>query len=323
MTPKDVAGVFSRSFIVGFFLPSFFVLVAVAQCLTSGLLPNVYEKYGDGTRLVILGGTALLLGLLLLGLNYSILRIVEGYPLRARRDRWYAKWLRDWLVGRHGKRFDEELATARSTTKPEELRAQAAWRLDLYFPDTREALMPTRFGNAVRAFERHSAKRWGLDSIAAWPWIELLIGQEERDLTANSHGEAAFFVNGSLLSVLAGLWLIVDEIISYPLDWYWSWIYMIPFALAYLLYRWSVGAATRWGSVVRAGIDVHRFELYEKLAVRAPTSFADERETVAPAVSGTLLYGYPLPDELRRPEEQDGKEHDDGRGGTPGADPGG
>lgn len=304
MTPKDVAGIFSRSFVVGFFLPAFFVLLLLAQCLTTEFLPSIYEQYRDGTRVVILGGTALLAGLLLLGLNYPILRALEGYPLRARRDRWYARWLHDWLVGRHRKRFDNELRTARSGASPE-LKGQAAWRLDLYFPDTPNALLPTRFGNAVRAFERHSAKRWGLDSIALWPRIELLIGQEERDLAANAHGDAAFFVNLSLLTVVAGVLLIIDGILYGPLSRPWLWAYLIPFIAAYVLYRWSVGAATRWGSVIRAGIDIHRFELYEKLGVRAPTDFTDELDTVGPAVSGTLLYGYPMPNSLRRPERQD------------------
>jgi len=34
--------------------------------------------------------------------------------------------------------------------------------------------MPTRFGNAVLAFETYAMKRWGLDSVPVWPRIDML-----------------------------------------------------------------------------------------------------------------------------------------------------
>ena len=36
---KDVTGVFSRYFVVGFFLPSFFALIVLSQTVTGHLLP--------------------------------------------------------------------------------------------------------------------------------------------------------------------------------------------------------------------------------------------------------------------------------------------
>jgi hypothetical protein len=45
--------------------------------------------------------------------------------------------------------------------------------------------------------------------------------------------------------------------------------------------------------VVRASIDLHRLEVYEKLGIRKPSSFSDERE-LGKAVGQLLLYGEPL-----------------------------
>src|SRR4249919_240363 len=85
MSPSDVAGVFSRYFIVGFFLPAFFTLVGLSQALTSSFLPNSYEELNEGAKVVVLGGVGLLLGLLMLGLNWQVFRLFEGYPLAERK----------------------------------------------------------------------------------------------------------------------------------------------------------------------------------------------------------------------------------------------
>jgi hypothetical protein len=294
---KDVAGVFSRSFIVGFYLPAFFVLIVLAQGLTNSFLPEVYKDAQQGTQVLIVGGVALLLGLVLLGLEYPIFRLYEGYPLKHRRHVIAFGWLYRRLIRTRRKAFEQAEARLKSDETPDEEKARTAWWLDLNYPQP-GSLMPTRFGNAVRAFEEHSLKRWGLDAIPAWPRVQLLLSAEQSEAHANAYSGPAFFVNGSLLSLVGGLVLVVDGAIHRPVAWYWAWAYVIAFALSYLLYRWAVGAAMRWGSVVRGAIDLHRLTLYEQLGVRRPKDFSDERRTVAPAVSGALLYGYRIPNEL-------------------------
>lgn len=300
MSPKDVAGVFSRYFIVGFFLPAYFVLVGLSRSLTADFLPSFYEDHhSEATQLLILGGVALLLGLLLLGLNWPIYRTVEGYPLMERSDRWYVAWLIGPMRKRERKRFRGLCAIRDSETEPRDKRGAAAWRLDREFPPAEESVLPTRFGNAVRAFEFHATTRWGLDPIGAWPRIELLLSDPEGEQQATAKSDVAFFINGSLLATAAGLTLVANEIVSTPLDRLAVALLLIPFGLSYLLYRFSVGAAIRWGTVVRATVDLHRLTLYERLGVRQPKHFTDEREVVAPAINGALVYGFPIPDELR------------------------
>lgn len=308
MSPKDVAGVFSRYFIVGFFLPAYFVLVGLSRSLTSDFLPTVYKSHSEGTQLLILGGAALLLGLLLLGLNYPIYRLFEGYPLFERSDRWYVSWLIGPMRDRERQRFHDLCAIRDSESQPQDKRGRAAWRLDREFPPTEESVLPTRFGNAVRAFEVHATTRWGLDSVGAWPRIELLMSDSEAENHATAKSDVAFFINGALLAAVAGLTLVANEIASTPLDRLAVALYLIPFALSYLLYRFGVGAAVRWGSVVRAIIDLHRFAFYEAIGVRQPKHFTDEREVVAPAVNGALVYGFPIPDELRDPHRHASQE---------------
>jgi hypothetical protein len=297
MSPSDVAGVFSRYFIVGFFLPAFFTLVGLSQALTSAFLPSGYRDLSEGAQIAVIGGAGLFLGLLLLGLNWQIFRLYEGYPLAERRDQRILGPLHELLVRRQKHVFDRLTKTRDDDSKDGSARGKAAWKLDREFPAEAIDLLPTRFGNAVLAFETHSKKRWGLDSIAAWPRIDMLLSEREAELQANSRSEAAFFVNGSLLLLVAGLVLLADQVFNCALSGFALLAYLLPFLGAVLMAQWSVGAATRWGNAVRSVIDLHRFELYERLGIRPPKDFTDERENVAERVNQMLVYGHFIPDD--------------------------
>jgi len=68
---RDVTGVFSRFFVVGFFLPSFFVV------LTLGAL---FAKVDQEKPILIIGGGALLMGLVLVGLRDPVWKAFERIP---------------------------------------------------------------------------------------------------------------------------------------------------------------------------------------------------------------------------------------------------
>jgi hypothetical protein len=142
--------------------------------------------------------------------------------------------------------------------------------------------------------------RWGLDSIAAWPRIELLLSETELQTHSDAKSDVAFFLNSAMLSATLGVTLAIDGVVNGPVGWELAWLYLLPFIAAYLLYRGAAGAAARWGSEVRSIIDIHRLELYERLGLKSPDSFTEERETIGPAISRALLHGRNLPNELRK-----------------------
>ncbi len=296
MSPSAVAGVFSRYFIVGFFLPTFFVLVGMSQTLTDASLPSGYRELSGGTQIAVLGGAGLLLGLLLLGLNWQILRLYEGYPLKERSHRLGFGWLTRLFVARQERAFNHLLAVRDSQEETGD-RDRAAWQLDIRFPEDAAEVMPTRFGNAVLAFEIHAMKRWGLDGVVVWPRIDMLLSEREAELEANARGQVCFFVNGSLLLFLSGGVLLGDQIGHQPLSSWGLTLYLLPFLGSIVLARWAAGAVARWGSTVRAAIDLHRFELYQRLGVRRARSFSEEREQIAEQVNQALLYGSQISDE--------------------------
>jgi hypothetical protein len=306
---KDVSGVFSRYFIVGFFVPSFFGLVAYVLAASNAFLPEVLEAR-DSATFVVVSAAAVLAGLVLLGLNFPVIRLFEGYfllepdagPLRRR--------VRDWLRQRQQRRFDS-LAADKSSSDPIR-RMIAFWRLDIQFPPDRADVLPTRLGNAVRAFELHGQTRWGLSAIAASPRIDVLLSDQERQLHADAQSEFAFFLNGAVASLVLASVLAVDGLVNRPHPFWLIWIYAVPPLLGYLLYRGAVTSAERWGERVRASIDLHRLELYRRLGVREPASAREERE-IAAAVNDVLLWGVALPDAHRAQRSSGG-----GASGHPG-----
>lgn len=75
---RDITGVFSRYFIVGFFLPMFFTLLLISISVREGALPHQYTELHGQNGLLAIGGAALFGGLLLLGLRHPIWKLFEG-----------------------------------------------------------------------------------------------------------------------------------------------------------------------------------------------------------------------------------------------------
>jgi hypothetical protein len=304
---KDVAGVFSKELVIGFFLPVFFVLVALAQLLTDALLPGFYVALKkDASRLLVLGGLAAFGGLLLSGLYYNVLRLFQGYPLDRRQDTPIVSKLYATLLRRQRARFHDLVAARKSTSKVpahERARQRAKQALAEEFPARCDQLLPTAFGNAVRSFERHPRARWGLNGPVVWPRIELLLNEQQTDLQSSARTDVAFFVNFSLLASVAGVLFTIDWIWHTPLSRTLSWLLLaIPFVVAWLAYRAAVNSAVRWGEDVRAAFDMHRLEMYRRLGVQLPRTHAQEI-VIARAVNRCLAYGDPLPGAVRHVEQ--------------------
>jgi hypothetical protein len=326
VTVKDVGGIFSRYFMAGFFLPAFFGLLAASLAFAPELAPQPKERLNVVGGVTLLVAAALLAGLILVGLRRPTTRLFEGYPLhlakeRARSDRWIAlpSVLQGWVASRVQREVRLKVpAAARPSSYGYLLWAllhdrqrgrrariasvetpQGRRELDRYFGVYEGELLPTRFGNVLRAFEYHADSRWGLSGLAAWPRIAPLLSDGERALHTDAETDVMFFVNASLTSWLLGAAFLAVDIPDGDLK---SSDLRGPLvlALAYVLYRFAVVAAVGWGMAVRASIDLHRLELYQRLGIRRPASFTHER-MIAGRLSRLLDLGERMPDYLWEP----------------------
>lgn len=242
----NISGVFSRDFIVGFFLPAYVALVAFWLTASTAVLPEGLERYGETAQLGILGGVALVAALALSGISYFITWAFEGYPLERA-----ASWP---LLGRvhraairvQRRRYERLLRIREDKGRTPRKRGRAAWCLDRYFPPEPELLLPTRVGNAIRAFEQHGNTRRGLDSVTIWPRIEALLSDAERESITEARTNFHVFINAALGAFVVGAALAVDKAVTARvLGWQWL-LYLIPFGLGYVAYRASLAPVLAW-----------------------------------------------------------------------------
>jgi hypothetical protein len=302
------AGVFSRYFVVGFFSPVFFLLVALAQLVDSASLPTGYRTASGGTQIAILGGVAVLGGLFLSGLHYHLIRMLEGYPIQRLIDvkpqgpvRRALRRLAAAMVEHWRGEFERCSKALEGPKSP--ARTRAALELDGSFPWRTGSILPTRFGNAVRAFETHSNKRYGLDGVTAWTRIGSLLTESEQEAITEAQTDVAFFVNLTALLPLGGLYVVVDRLVHPPSSRVAEVALIIGVIITVTglncgLYRAAVGAAARWGMPVRAAFDMHRLELYSQLGLKRPGTDAQERN-IARAATRCMLYGESLDETVR------------------------
>jgi hypothetical protein len=296
VNPTDIAGLFSRYFVVGFYVPTFAALAVLGAVV--GVvhdLPEVYSRYSPQTRLLIDGAVALPLALALSGLHQPILEWFRGAPLWRRRDRRVFAGLYLWKTKRARDRF-ESLTKADADPHPSPARTSAAWNLDRRYPASEDQLFPTRFGNIMRATEYHGYKRYGLDQVVVWPRVEMLLGQAERDVHESVRGDVAFFVNVCLgtgaIAVVSTVLGVADRSPGVIVGAVGA---TLVLGLSYLA---VLQAALRWGDAVRSSVDLHRLELYRLMGLRSPLT-PQQEVAIGRALTRCLLYSEPLADTVR------------------------
>jgi hypothetical protein len=207
---------------------------------------------------------------------YSLIRLYEGYWM-----------LRPWAAplgrrrcGAHQRRWDSLVLT-----DPRDY--QRRYR---EFPTRVDELLPTRFGNAIRAAESYARdkRRYGVDAVFFWPRLYSLLPDASRDSlsAARSSIEQLLFIAflSSLLAVTSCVAPLVVRLS--PVAWLPAGAGALAGAL--LAYRAAVSAAISYGELVRSAFDTHRLSLLVALGYALPASVEAERELWQ--AIGQLLY---------------------------------
>jgi hypothetical protein len=241
------------------------------------------------TTEVLLGFVALLgVAILTQPLQLPLVRLLEGYwpgfaePLaRARRRA---------QRGRRARLERAQLLTADHAGAEDdgdgrEARVRAAWRLrKLYPPDP--LVMPTALGNALRAAEDRAGRRYGLDSVVAWPRLYPLLSERVLAIVDDERTQLDVAVRFCAVLVVAGL-VSVGLLVTQ------GWLLLVPaglFVVAWLAYRAAVGAAIAYGEGLETAFDLHRFDLLRALRLPLPATSEEERALNA-QVTAFLLQG--------------------------------
>lgn len=263
----ELPKLFDRRFTIGFALPVAVFLIASWLFLSSYgfgpfLLSIVNTDPLIGTTLGIL--LVWTLAVFLVGLNHSLYRFLQGYGgwfnplalLQGLQERRYSRLLKE-LNALYDKKDANQLTEADGKALKYTERKLAS-----EFPAAGE-LLPTSFGNAIRAFERYPNKVYKIDGVLGWYRIQPLVPKEFMEFIDDAKAQTDFWVNLWILSfVLFVKYLFFTLGMRYPLS---------PLVIGLFLLtggffvRMARGGAILWGETVKSAFDVYLLDLAKKL----------------------------------------------------------
>ncbi|RSM44833.1 hypothetical protein DMA12_14905 [Amycolatopsis balhimycina DSM 5908] len=228
-------------------------------------------EQGLATAAVLVGVT--LVAVVVLAMTPQVLRWLQGYwptwldPVRAR------------LVRRITSAADRDAGAMQELEREQRTDARLDRRLR-QLPSESDRYLPTTLGNLVRAAQTRPIDKYGLDPVAIWPHLFLVMPEPtQKEITAA--------VNALERAVMAVFWCLLLVVLG---PWVW-WVAPLGIAAAVLLQRTVVhGAARTHAELIEAAVDLHRLDLYRKLRWPLPANPAEERELGEQLVS-YLRYG--------------------------------
>ena len=307
---SSVSGQFAKSILLGTFFPVvLFVIALTAKILPMAgakpqtLLAEVFPWETD-SALVAVTAFALIITVLLYSLNNSLIRLYEGYP-------WRSSWLGQWRQARQQVQFRiarDVLRRARVLDRqaretgvgnalpadPADLRTSAA-TIGNAFPDREDLVLPTRLGNAIRAFEVYPRIRYGIQAIPIWPRLAHTLPAEKATAIDDAKSSFDFMLNCSVLAaVTSALVTAVGLADDHPfrlasgVEWApWTAAFLM---LAYLFYLGAINRAEAWGTQVKVAFDLYRFDLLAALGYKTEISGPDVERALWAEISYELIF---------------------------------
>jgi hypothetical protein len=272
----EIPKLFGRGFLLGFLLPAAFFLAYLVYGI--GIDP-----FGMGPARAIpaeafgraAAGVAAL-GLILLVLNRALVRFLEGYG--ALEYVWLAVWLQIRRFKRTAapalatqKNLDRSLAAGKNPERPKgfvpRLKGAVA-----NFPDKEKWVLPTRFGNAYRAFESYPLVVYGMDAVVLWPRLMCVVPAPAQEQLRDARALLDFRVNMFWLSVAAAI--LAASLVPWP----GTLVAAAPaFLIAILFWLMLPAGARTWGRALATMFDLYRHPLAKSLGLKVPEKAQDER----------------------------------------------
>lgn len=282
-----------RNFIFGFFLPTLlFCIVTLVlfqdRQIAQDLLQDLAAKDLTKAAYVLLLVWVMAIGLLTL--NHPLYRFLEGYMF----PDWLAEPLKACKRESLQKALDEIKAlflrwsVEREKFPAADLRRYRTLTRDTAnsMPSTSADVLPTDFGNAIRASELYSRDIYGADGVWVWFRLATVIPKDIVKQIQESRTQVDFLINCCMLScVISALAFgrtayaayrhhsMIDTTIG-------SWLAFGVGGLvaACLFYRWAVTRVPEWGDWVKTAYDCYLPALAKELGYELPPTEAKRRE---------------------------------------------
>jgi len=321
----------NKAFLLGFFLPTFLFVLALAglfhdQPWAGAWLAAASQKDGwDALAYFVVAVWGF--SVLLMMVNDLQLKTLEGY-------RWPVSKMSIF-------RRREEARFARKKTRSDELTEQWKTQDDAFPDDSKRELpdllrelarefppdandrLPTRLGNAIRAFEVYSSTIYGADSIPLWLHLCTAISTDFESSLDDARAQVNCAVNICFFAAIISLLAVAR--LAWGCDWhvlatspdshalqaafftYTNGINLLVAIVATvvcrLAYLFAIELVYPWGDLVKAAFDCYLPDLAKKMGFDLPET-ADKRKAFWVAVSRQAIYWAALdPEEWKPPKD--------------------
>jgi len=299
-----------RTFVIGYLLPTLLFVCALAalfsdQPLVQGLIFGETQGWDKIFGLVIGVWAA---AVFLQFVNTYLIKFLEGYErpiknwrsLKAEKQRAF-----DALDGRLKELWEKINARVELSESEQYEFERKSIAFHRNFPSTRSRLLPTKFGNAIRAFEQYGNEVYGADSVALWSHLSTVVPKDFSSAIGDARAQVNGLVNVICFSALFALVALARAAYSLalsaggnasrPLDE--QSLQIVLFMLAALAavalavgaYALAIRRVYVWGAYVKAAFDCYLPELAKKLGFRMPAAPEKQKELWA-AISQRVAY---------------------------------
>jgi hypothetical protein len=298
-----------KTFLIGYMLPAALALLAEAALSDAYLRTSIYRwalatlGSADEKQLAFRLGLAVAIawvaGVVLLSINHTLIRLLEGYGLLnpARLLKWWSVSVFDGLTAEHDA-IEAQRVDGRIPPQLAPAHSRVRLRLGNEFPEEGRLLLPTRFGNVIRAFERYPQVIYKIDAIHTWPRLQAFVPEAYAGLLDDAKAQLDFWVNVwfglCVLAISAAALFICSGNCSL------GFVFAAAVILAMAAAKGGQMAAAQWGELVKGAFDLYRGDLCKQLGLEMPRSIESER-AMWTSVSQTFIF--------RRAEYADGLTH--------------
>jgi hypothetical protein len=230
-----------------------------------------FEMLDGALQLAVAAGALALVAVSAAGVEWLVrpaTHALEGYWPGLSRLQWLLNRRRTAQLTRAEQRWDalvERVGSGAASWDERQAFAEADATLRRV-PAAPDARMPTSLGDVLRAAELWPQLKYGLEPIACFPRLWLVLPDVAREeLSAARTG-----LDRSIGVVLWSLLLIVWT------PWAW-WAPLMGMAIAIGVYRaWVLTAARVYADLLESSFDVHRLALYDAVGLDRPAILGDE-----------------------------------------------
>jgi hypothetical protein len=269
--------ILGRDFIIGFFLPALFFSVAtffLAKLVwpTASWLEINWRKPLEDAGVFLLA--TWILGIFWQSINREIFRTAEGYwwcGLRSRLDRWQRRKfnkLKSDYDDLYGRIHTLDAASLEKLTQLSRLRARK-------FPSEEAQVLPTSFGNVVRAYEDYSRVVYAFESIQGWARLQGLLSKDFRQSLGSDRARVDLWLNLCFLSAIAAVEVLAVAIATKYLL---ACLLPVIFAIAWVAYLRARASVEQFGEGVKAAFDLYLPGLATTLGYQLSSNPAKNRK---------------------------------------------